>query len=71
MLPIQTCWPEDAGALITWPVVVTRPPGEGDPGRYNLGIYRMQVIAQDQAIIRWLPMQGGAAHPCMWRARGP
>ena len=24
-IPVQTCWPEDAGPLITWPVVVTRP----------------------------------------------
>jgi len=70
ILPIQTCWPEDAGPLITWPVVVTRPPGDGDPGSYNLGIYRMQVIARDRAIIRWLPMRGGAAHHRMWRAKG-
>lgn len=70
ILPIQTCWPEDAGPLITWPVVVTRPPGADDPGQYNLGIYRMQVIASDQAIVRWLPMRGGAAHHRMWRARG-
>ncbi|MDG4880468.1 UbiD family decarboxylase [Mesorhizobium sp. WSM4884] len=70
ILPVQTCWPEDAGPLITWPVVVTRPPGDDDPGKYNLGIYRMQVIARDRAIIRWLPMRGGAAHHRMWQARG-
>ena len=69
-LPVQTCWPGDAGPLITWPVVVTRPPGEDDPGAYNLGIYRMQVIGRDRAIIRWLPMRGGAAHHRMWQARG-
>src|SRR5690606_17685827 len=29
-LPIQTCWPEDAAPLVTWPLVVTRgPPQEG------------------------------------------
>lgn len=44
ILPVQTCWPDDAGPLITWPVVVTRPPGDGDPGRYNLGVYRMQSL---------------------------
>lgn len=43
LLPVQTCWPGDAGPLITWPVVVTRPPGADDPAAYNLGIYRMQV----------------------------
>ncbi len=70
LLPVQTCWPGDAGPLITWPVVVTRPPGEDDAGAYNLGIYRMQVIGRDRAILRWLPMRGGAAHHRLWRARG-
>lgn len=25
-LPIQTCWPGDAGPLVTWPLVITRGP---------------------------------------------
>lgn len=70
LLPVQTCWPGDAGPLITWPVVVTRPPGEDDLAAYNLGIYRMQVIGRDRAIVRWLPMRGGAAHYRTWQARG-
>jgi 4-hydroxy-3-polyprenylbenzoate decarboxylase len=69
-LPVQTCWPGDAGPLITWPIVVTRPPGDDDLGAYNLGIYRMQVIGRDRAILRWLPMRGGAAHHRTWQARG-
>lgn len=69
-LPVQTCWPEDAGPLITWPVVVTRAPGADDPATYNLGVYRMQPIGGDRAILRWLPMRGGAAHHRLWRARG-
>ncbi|MET3663035.1 4-hydroxy-3-polyprenylbenzoate decarboxylase [Aquamicrobium ahrensii] len=69
-LPVQTCWPGDAGPLITWPVVVTRPPGADDQAAYNLGIYRMQVIGRDRAILRWLPMRGGAAHHRLWRERG-
>ena len=68
LLPVQTCWPEDAGPLITWPVVVTRVPGVDDPATYNLGVYRMQVIGRDRAILRWLPMRGGAAHHRLWRA---
>jgi 4-hydroxy-3-polyprenylbenzoate decarboxylase len=70
LLPVQTCWPGDAGPLITWPIVVTRLPGDDDFGAYNLGIYRMQVIGRDRAIMRWLPMRGGAAHYRVWRARG-
>ena len=69
-LPVQTCWPGDAGPLITWPIVVTRPPGDDDFSAYNLGIYRMQVIGRDRAILRWLPMRGGAAHHRTWQARG-
>ena len=56
-LPVQTCWPDDAGPLITWPLVVTRGP---DQKRQNLGIYRMQVIGKNRAIMRWLAHRGGA-----------
>ena len=56
-LPIQTCWPGDAGPLITWGLTVTRGPSKP---RQNLGIYRQQVIARDKLIMRWLPHRGGA-----------
>ena len=61
-LPVQTCWPEDAGPLITWGLVITRGP-QGGPAaraRQNLGIYRQQVIAKNQVIMRWLAHRGGA-----------
>jgi 4-hydroxy-3-polyprenylbenzoate decarboxylase len=56
-LPIQTCWPGDAGPLITWGLVVTRGPHKP---RQNLGIYRQQVIAPNKVIMRWLAHRGGA-----------
>ena len=62
LLPVQTCWPEDAGPLITWGLVITRGP-QGTPAarpRQNLGIYRQQVIARNQVIMRWLAHRGGA-----------
>ncbi len=67
-LPIQTHWPGDAGPLITWPVVVTRPfrSTMKDVGHYNAGIYRAQVLASDKLIVRWLPHRGGAAHHRDW-----
>jgi 4-hydroxy-3-polyprenylbenzoate decarboxylase len=55
--PIQTCWPEDAGPLITWGLTTTRDPGTG---RQNLGIYRQQVIGPNRVIMRWLRHRGGA-----------
>ncbi len=56
-LPIQTCWPGDAGPLITWGLTVTRGPGKT---RQNLGIYRQQVIGRNKVIMRWLAHRGGA-----------
>ena len=56
-IPIQTCWPGDAGRLITWALVVTKGPHKE---RQNLGIYRQQVIAKNKVIMRWLAHRGGA-----------
>src|SRR3989454_6478261 len=56
-LPVQTCWPDDAGPLITWGLTVPRGPRKA---RQNLGIYRQQLIAPDKLIMRWLPHRGGA-----------
>ncbi len=61
-LPVQTCWPGDAGPLITWGLVVTRGP-QGLPQsrrRQNLGIYRQQLIGPRRLIMRWLAHRGGA-----------
>ncbi|OAJ34167.1 4-hydroxy-3-polyprenylbenzoate decarboxylase [Piscirickettsia salmonis] len=56
-LPIQTCWPDDAGPLITWGLVTTRGPYKS---RMNMGIYRQQVIGSNRVIMRWLSHRGGA-----------
>ena len=56
-LPVQTCWPGDAGPLITWGLTVTRGPHKK---RQNLGIYRQQVIGRNKLIMRWLAHRGGA-----------
>ncbi|MFW6028535.1 MAG: UbiD family decarboxylase domain-containing protein, partial [bacterium] len=49
-LPVQTCWPGDAGPLITWPLVVTMPPEGHAAAQANIGVYRMQPIGRDRAI---------------------
>ena len=61
-LPVQTCWPDDAGPLITWGLVITRGPQGGAQARsrQNLGIYRQQLIGRRQLIMRWLAHRGGA-----------
>jgi 4-hydroxy-3-polyprenylbenzoate decarboxylase len=67
-LPIQTCWPGDAGPLITWGLVVTRGP---EKPRQNLGIYRMQVIGRNRVIMRWLAHRGGALDFRDWQRAHP
>jgi 4-hydroxy-3-polyprenylbenzoate decarboxylase len=69
-LPIQTCWPGEPAPLITWPLVVTKGPSEAREDAFNLGIYRMQVIARDRTIMRWLAHRGGAQHFRRWKAAG-
>ena len=56
-LPIQHCWPGDVAPLVTWGLTITRGPRKA---RQNLGIYRQQVIAKNQLVMRWLAHRGGA-----------
>ena len=67
-LPIQTCWPGDAGPLVTWPLVVTKGP---EKERQNLGIYRQQLIGKNKLIMRWLSHRGGALDFQEWKKAHP
>ncbi len=68
MLPIQTCWPEDAAPLITWGLVTTKGPNKE---RQNMGIYRQQVIEKNKVIMRWLSHRGGALDYKEWQQVHP
>ena len=72
MIPVPTCWPGDAGPLVTWPVVLTRPHGTAidETLHYNAGVYRAQVIGRDRLIMRWLAHRGGAGHCRTWMRAG-
>jgi 4-hydroxy-3-polyprenylbenzoate decarboxylase len=67
-LPIQRCWPDDAGLLLTMAMVVTRGTRRE---RQNVGIYRQQVLGRNRVIMRWLPHRGGALDFADWRATHP
>ena len=67
-LPVQTCWPGDAGPLITWGLVITKGPHKK---RQNMGIYRQQVIAPNKTIMRWLSHRGGALDFREWQQTNP
>ncbi|MFQ5562894.1 MAG: UbiD family decarboxylase [Parvularculaceae bacterium] len=68
-LPIQTCWPGEPAPLITWPLVVTKGPSDKRDDAFNLGVYRMQKLARDKTIMRWLRHRGGAQHYARWKQR--
>ncbi len=67
-IPIQTCWPGDAGPLVTWPLVITKGP---EKDRQNLGIYRQQLIGKNRLIMRWLSHRGGALDFREWQQKKP
>ena len=67
-LPVQTCWPGDAGPLISWGLVITKGPHKD---RQNIGIYRQQVIGKNRVIMRWLAHRGGALDFAEWQKAHP
>ena len=69
LLPAQIPWPGEPAPLVTWPLVITRPP-DGAEGEENVGVYRMQILGRDRAIVRWLAHRGGAHHHRQWQERG-
>ncbi|MEX2109153.1 MAG: menaquinone biosynthesis decarboxylase [Gemmatimonadaceae bacterium] len=60
-LPIITCWPEDGGAYITLPMVISKDPRRGIR---NVGMYRVQVLGPRTMAMHWQRHKVGAAH---WR----
>jgi len=67
-IPVQTCWPGEPAPLITWGLVITRPPDTDadETAKINIGVYRMQVLGKNRLIMRWLAHRGGAAHHRLW-----
>lgn len=60
-LPLMKCWPEDGGAYITVPMVITRDPKRGIR---NVGMYRVMQTGRDTLAMHWQRHKVGAAH---WR----
>lgn len=60
-LPIIKCWPEDGGAYITLPMVISRDPSRGIR---NVGMYRVQLLGARDLAMHWQRHKVGAAH---WR----
>ena len=60
-LPIITCWPDDGGAYITLPMVITKDPKRGIR---NVGMYRVMQTGKNTVAMHWQRHKVGAAH---WR----
>jgi 4-hydroxy-3-polyprenylbenzoate decarboxylase len=60
-LPLMKCWPDDGGAYITFPMVITRDPKRGIR---NVGMYRIMQTGRDTLAMHWQRHKVGAAH---WR----
>jgi len=67
MLPIITCWPQDAGPFITLPMVITKDP---DNDKQNVGMYRMQKYDSKSTGMHWHIHKGGAKHYRKYKAKG-
>jgi 4-hydroxy-3-polyprenylbenzoate decarboxylase len=60
-LPLMKTWPEDGGAYITFPMVITRDPKRGIR---NVGMYRIMQTGKNTLAMHWQRHKVGAAH---WR----
>jgi 4-hydroxy-3-polyprenylbenzoate decarboxylase len=60
-LPLLHCWPQDGGAYLTFPMVITRDPKRGIR---NVGMYRIMQTGRSTLAMHWQRHKVGAAH---WR----
>ncbi|MCB2155663.1 UbiD family decarboxylase [bacterium] len=58
-VPMLKTWPEDGGAFMTLPLVLTTSPQDGTP---NLGMYRIQRYNARETGIHWQIGKGGGFH---------
>ncbi|OGH94916.1 MAG: menaquinone biosynthesis decarboxylase [Candidatus Melainabacteria bacterium GWA2_34_9] len=56
-LPILKCWPQDGGAFITLPLVITKNPHTGNR---NMGMYRLQKFDNTTTGMHWHKHHDGA-----------
>ncbi len=56
-LPILHCWPQDGGAFITLPLVITKNPHTGNR---NMGMYRLQKFDNTTTGMHWHKHHDGA-----------
>lgn len=58
-LPILKSFPDDAGKFITFGLTITKHP---ETGIRNIGVYRIQIVNDQKAIMHWQTHKRGAQH---------
>lgn len=58
-LPILKSFPDDAGKFITFGLTITKHP---ETGIRNIGVYRIQIVNEQKAIMHWQTHKRGAQH---------
>jgi 4-hydroxy-3-polyprenylbenzoate decarboxylase len=66
-LPVLTCWPEDGGPFITFPIIHTLDP---HTNIRNVGLYRMQVFGPDLTGMHWHRHKVSAGHFRLYKEMG-
>ena len=66
-IPILKTWPKDASKFITFGLVATKHP---ETGIRNLGVYRMQILDKNHALMHWQKHKRGAHHYDISKEKG-
>ena len=66
-LPVIQSWPKEGGPYITLGQVFTKHP---EATEQNCGMYRLQVVGKEMALVRFHPGSGGGAHLKAWHSGG-
>ncbi|MDD4672480.1 MAG: menaquinone biosynthesis decarboxylase [Bacteroidales bacterium] len=66
-LPVIKSWPHDGGPFVTLPMVNTKDP---NTGVRNVGMYRMQIISENETGMHWHRHKTGARHYAEYKKLG-
>ncbi|MDY0200433.1 MAG: menaquinone biosynthesis decarboxylase [Tenuifilaceae bacterium] len=67
IFPVLKSWPHDGGPFVTLPMVNTKDP---ITGVRNVGMYRMQILSDDETGMHWHRHKTGARHYAEYKKLG-
>ncbi|EZQ06833.1 MULTISPECIES: UbiD family decarboxylase [Acidianus] len=66
-IPAIKTWPKDISPYFTFSLVVTRDP---ETGVNNLGVYRIQILNEKEAIVHWQAFKRGSLASAKYKEKG-